>query len=73
VANDTQGVNSGSDKLVTQPKLPGNTARTQESALGFKGVTQAGSPGNTTTSRESMKLVTQAKVPGGDTHGESKS
>ena len=71
MANDTQGVNSGSSKLVTQPSLPGNTARSMDSALGFKGVAQAGAPGNTATNRDSMCLVEQAKVPGKEPRGRS--
>jgi len=73
VSKDTQGVNSGSDKLVTQPSLPGNTARSMDSALGFKGVVQAGAPGNTVTNRDTMCLVEGACPPGKEPHGASRS
>jgi hypothetical protein len=63
MASDTQGVNSGSSKLVTQPKLPSNAASSMPSE--FNGVIQAPKPSGTTTNRDSMRLIDQKPLPKG--------
>lgn len=70
MANDSQGVTGINGKLVTQPKLPSSGTSSLEEP--FRQVIQAPSPGNTATSRDSMKLVTQANVPGGDPKGKAR-
>lgn len=64
-SKDSQGVDGmGGQRLVAQPNLPAN-ATSPSDVISAK-------PGNTVTNRDSMCLVDQAKVPGGDQHGKSR-